>query len=92
MGFLLDPTPYYIFSYGDSWNENAVRRRFLKSLGYCYFFSVSLINSTGIRPSQAVMERFPMDGGALRGKYKHTNVVVNPIETLDIETLDPARK
>jgi hypothetical protein len=86
VGIIVGPTSYYIFPFGESWDENHIRMKFLKQIGYKYFFEVSQSNELAILPGVVVMGRFPMDGNALRGHYKNTQNFVN-IKGI----LDPAR-
>lgn len=80
---IIGPTSYYIYPFGESWDENHVRMKFLKGMGYKYFFEVSQSNELTILPGVVVMGRFPMDGNALRGKYKKTHVFLNTNGVLD---------
>lgn len=87
VGAIVGDTPYYTFPFGESWDENPTRMKFLKSIGYKYFFEVSQDNELSIRPGAVVMGRFPMDGSALRKKYKRTYVFLNTNNILDASRL-----
>jgi hypothetical protein len=83
VGFIVGPTSYYIFPFGESWDENGRRMKFLKSMGYKYFFGVSQSNEISIQPDCVIIERFPMDGFAVRGKYSKSNFFITPSNILD---------
>jgi len=83
VGSIVGRTSYYIFPFGDSWDENVHRMNFLKSTGYKYFFGVSQSNKISIYPGYVVIERFPMDGFALRGKYSKSKFFINTSNMLD---------
>lgn len=87
VGSIIGPTIYYVFPFGDSWNKNVTRMNFLKSTGYRYFFGVSQTSRTIIEPGAVVMERFPIDGCALRGKYTRLKVFLDPANVLDSSRL-----
>lgn len=78
VGSIVGPTSYYIFPFGDSWDESTTRMNSLKFLGYRYFFGVSQTSRMYIKPGVVMMERFPMDGGALRKKYVGSKIYINP--------------
>lgn len=82
VGSIVGPTPYYIFPYGEPWNENAARMEYLKSEGFKYFFTVAE-NRTIMMPGAVVMGRFAMDGRSLRSKSSGSEVYVNRLEILD---------
>lgn len=83
VGSIVGPTPYYVFPFGDAWNKNPTRMAFLKSIGYKYFFGVAPTCKTKIGNDEVVMTRFPMDGRALRGKYKGLHVFLDSNPILD---------
>lgn len=83
VGSIVGFTSYYIFPFGDSWDTNVQRMRFLKHLGYRYFFGVSQESRIRIQHEGVVMGRFPMDGRFLRGRYSSSQVFVNSSEILD---------
>lgn len=87
VGSIVGITSYYIFPFGESWDENATRMHFLKSMGYKYFFGVSQISRLSIKPGEVMMERFPMDGGALRKKYRGAKIFINPADVWDSQRL-----
>lgn len=92
VGSIVGPTSYYVFPFGDAWNKDATRMNFLKSMGYEYFFGVSQSSTLIIEPGAVVMERFPMDGVSLRGKYPKIAVYINRADVLDsarLVTIDP---
>lgn len=83
VGPIVGSTSYYIFPFGEAWDENAARMHSLKFMGYKYFFGVSQVTRISIKPGEVMMERFPMDGGALRKKYAGSKVYVNPADVWD---------
>lgn len=88
VGTIVGPTAYYIFPFGESWDENANRMSLLKSLHYKYFFGVSQSNRIVIKSGEVMMERFPMDGGSLRKKYAGGKIYVNPADVWDSSRLE----
>jgi hypothetical protein len=87
VGMIVGPTFYYIFPFGESWDEHVIRLNFLKSLGYKYFFGVSQANRIILKAGAVIMERVPIDGAALRGKYTKAKVFINPADILDSSRL-----
>lgn len=83
VGSIVGNTSYYIFPFGESWDENPARMHSLKVMGYKYFFGVSQVNRIAIKPGEVMMERFPMDGGALRKKYAGGKIYVDPADVWD---------
>lgn len=85
VGQLVNPSSYYIFPFGDPWDEHPERMNFLKSLGYKYFFGVSTAPRLQIKSGIVLMERFPIDGLALRNRYSHIKTFITPSNVFDIE-------
>lgn len=89
---LVGYSPYYIFPFGDSWDEIPVRMQFLKSIGYKYFFGVSSTQEIMIRPGAVIMSRFPMDGLSLRNRYTNIKIYVTPARIMDEYRLEKTKK
>jgi hypothetical protein len=66
IGSIVGPTPYYIFPFGEPWNEDRVRMKFLNSLGFSYYFGVDRTASVGYADGSILLGRVAVDGRSLR--------------------------
>lgn len=92
VGSLVGFTSYYFFPFGDAWEKNAPRMNFLRSLGYKYFFGVSNIQETYIKPGIVIMGRFPLDGLAVRNRYKYVQIFISPSKIIDINRINQVKR
>ncbi|NNM66450.1 MAG: hypothetical protein HKM06_00410 [Spirochaetales bacterium] len=66
IGPIVGPTPYYIFPFGELWNEDRTRMNFLNSLGFSYYFGVDRRASVGYADGSILLGRVAVDGRSLR--------------------------
>ena len=83
IGSIVGPTPYYIFPFGELWNEDRARMNFLNSLGFRYYFGVDRRASVGYADGSILLGRVAVDGRSLRLGAPSLKIFMNTRKVFD---------